>query len=170
MGQARNVWWYYHYTAEAAQQTRETFCGFSVAGRQWFIALQVVSDTEYLSPGTLPRGDGVVGSGIVTLKGYTGAREVVHPDLEALDNDDADQVHFGRVVPIYPLTAGLHQKTMRALMKMVVDTYVSQMQETLPEALRRRSSSQFVRGIAAGTFPGRTCRLAPLQRSADALP
>ena len=41
------------------------------------------------------------------------------------------------MVPIYPLTAGLHQKAMRALMKMVVDTYVPQVQETLPEALRR---------------------------------
>ena len=41
------------------------------------------------------------------------------------------------MVPIYPLTAGLHQKAMRSLMKMVIDTYVPQVQETLPEALRR---------------------------------
>ena len=39
------------------------------------------------------------------------------------DNDDTQQVHFGRVVPIYPLTAGLHQKTMRALMKMCRQDY-----------------------------------------------
>ena len=57
-----------------------------------------------------PVGTRVVGSGMVTLNGYTGAREVVHPDLEALDADDTEKVHFGRVVPIYPLTAGLHQK------------------------------------------------------------
>ena len=84
-----------------------------------------------------PVGTRVVGSGMVTLNGYTGAREVVHPDLEVLDADDTEQVHFGRVVPIYPLTAGLHQKAMRSLMKMVVDTYVPQVQETLPETLRR---------------------------------
>ena len=40
-----------------------------------------------------PVGTRVVGSGMVTLNGYTGAREVVHPDLEVLDADDAEQVH-----------------------------------------------------------------------------
>ena len=32
-----------------------------------------------------------VGSGMVTLNGYTGAREVVHPDLEVLDADDTSR-------------------------------------------------------------------------------
>jgi ATP-dependent DNA helicase RecG len=134
---------------------RETFCGTitmlqtqpSKRGKP-FVALVLQDDSgslickwfqtrsTYLQE-RFPVGIRVVGSGMVTLNGYTGAREVVHPDLEVLDNDDAEQVHFGRVVPIYPLTAGLHQKTMRALMKMVVDTYVPQVQETLPEALRR---------------------------------
>ncbi len=84
-----------------------------------------------------PVGTRVVGSGLVTLDRYTGVREVVHPDLEVLDDDDAAQVHFGRVVPIYPLTAGLAQKSRRALMKTLVDTYLPQVQETLPEALRQ---------------------------------
>ena len=84
-----------------------------------------------------PVGTRVVGSGLITLDRYTGAREVVHPDLEVLDDDDVEQVHFGRVVPIYPLTAGLSQKSMRALMKTVVDTYIPHVQETLPETLRR---------------------------------
>src|SRR6266446_5090205 len=133
---------------------RETFCGRvttlqtqpSKRGKP-FVALLLQDDSgvlickwfqtrsTYLQE-RFPVGTRVVGSGIVTLNGYTGAREVVHPDLEVLDNDDAEQVHFGRVVPIYPLTAGLHQKTMRVLMKMVVDTYIPQVQETLPEALR----------------------------------
>lgn len=84
-----------------------------------------------------PVGTRVVGSGVVTLNSYTAAREVVHPDLEVLEATDGEQVHFGRVVPLYPLTAGLHQKTMRALMKSVIDTYIPQVQETLPETVRR---------------------------------
>ena len=135
---------------------RETFCGTvttlqtqpSKKRGKPFVALLLQDDSgalickwfqtrsTYLQE-RFPVGTRVVGSGMVTLNGYTGAREVVHPDLEALDADDTEQVHFGRVVPIYPLTAGLHQKTMRTLMKMVVDTYVPQVQETLPEALRR---------------------------------
>jgi ATP-dependent DNA helicase RecG len=134
---------------------RETFCGTvttlqtqpSKRGKP-FVALVLQDDSgalickwfqtrsTYLQE-RFPVGTRVVGSGLVTLNAYSAAREVVHPDLEVLDQDDAEQIHFGRMVPIYPLTAGLHQKTMRALMKMVVDTYVPQVQETLPEALRR---------------------------------
>jgi len=134
---------------------RETFCGTvmslqaqPVKRGKPFVALLLQDNsgalickwfqarTAYLQE-RFPVGTHVVGSGLVTLNGYTGAREVVHPDLEVLDADDAEQVHFGRVVPIYPLTAGLHQKGMRSLMKMVVDTYIPQIEETLPEALRR---------------------------------
>src|SRR5215470_12548646 len=134
---------------------RETFCGRvttlqtqpSKRGKP-FVALLLQDDSgalickwfqtrsTYLQE-RFPVGTRVVGSGMVTLNGYTGAREVVHPDLEVLEADDTEKVHFGRVVPIYPLTAGLHQKAMRSLMKMVIDTYVPQVQETLPEALRR---------------------------------
>ena len=134
---------------------RETFCGTVTTlqtqpGKRGkpFVALLLQDDSgalickwfqtrsTYLQE-RFPVGTRVVGSGVVTLNTYTAAREVVHPDLEVLDNDDAEQVHFGRIVPIYPLTAGLHQKTMRALMKTVVDTYVPHIQETLPDTLRR---------------------------------
>ena len=83
-----------------------------------------------------PVGTRVVGSGMITLNAYNGSREVIHPDLEVIADDDADLLHVGRVVPVYPLTAGLPQKTMRTLMKHVVDTYAAQVPETLPEAMR----------------------------------
>jgi ATP-dependent DNA helicase RecG len=89
-----------------------------------------------------PVGTRVVGSGLVTLNPYTTGREVVHPDLEILEDNDMEDtgrsslLHVGRLVPIYPLTAGLHQKTMRTLMKSVVDTYVPHVQDILPEAMR----------------------------------
>lgn len=134
---------------------RETFCGTvtTVQTQQAkrgkpFVALLLQDDSGALickwfqTRGAyiqerFPVGTRVVGSGVVTLNAYSAAREVVHPDLEVLDAEDGEQVHFGRVVPLYPLTAGLHQKTMRALLKSVVDTYIPQVQETLPDALRR---------------------------------
>ncbi len=79
----------------------------------------------------------VVGSGMITLNSYNASREAVHPDLEVLDDNDGDLVHFGRLVPIYPLTAGLHQKTLRTLMKSITDTYTPQIKETLPHDIRR---------------------------------
>ncbi|ETW99646.1 MAG: hypothetical protein ETSY1_14245 [Candidatus Entotheonella factor] len=79
----------------------------------------------------------VVGSGIITLNSYNASREAVHPDLEVLEEEDGDLVHFGRLVPIYPLTAGLHQKTLRTLMKSVIDAYALKIEETLPHDIRR---------------------------------
>ena len=168
---------------------RETFCGRvttlqtqpSKRGKP-FVALLLQDDSgalickwfqtrsTYLQE-RFPVGTRVVGSGMVTLNGYTGAREVVHPDLEVLDADDTEQVHFGRVVPIYPLTAGLHQKAMRSLMKQVVDTYVPQVQETLPETLRR---AHHLPGLAEALrqvhFPDDQRGSAALQQSTDPLP
>jgi ATP-dependent DNA helicase RecG len=83
-------------------------------------------------------GERVVGSGMITLNSYNASREVVHPDLEVLEEEDGDLTHFGRLVPIYPLTAGLHQKALRTLMKSVIDTYAPQLDETLPPHIRRR--------------------------------
>jgi ATP-dependent DNA helicase RecG len=132
---------------------RETFCGTVAAlqtppnrrGRP-FLAVTLQDDSGPLIckwfqvHGTylyerFPVGTRVVGSGVITLNPYSGGREVIHPDLEVLDKDDAELVHFGRVVPIYPLTAGLHQKTIRTLLKAMVDTYIPHVQETLPEAV-----------------------------------
>jgi ATP-dependent DNA helicase RecG len=134
---------------------RETFCGTVAALQQQptrrgrpFIAVVLQDDSgplickwfqgrsTYLHE-RFPVGTRVVGSGMITLNSYSGGREVIHPDLEVLEADDAEQIHFGRLVPIYPLTAGLHQKTMRTLMKTVVDAYVSLLPETLPETVRQ---------------------------------
>ena len=134
---------------------RETFCGTvttvqaqPVKRGKPFVALLLQDDSgallckwfqtrsTYIQE-RFPIGTRVVGSGVVTLNTYTAAREVVHPDLEVLEAEDGGQAHCGRVVPPYPLTAGLHQKTRRALMKNVVDTYTPQVQETLPDTLSR---------------------------------
>ena len=79
----------------------------------------------------------VVGSGMITLNSYNASREAAHPDLEVLEDDDSDLTHFGRLVPIYPSTAGLHQKALRTLMKAAVDAYAPHIDETLPLDIRR---------------------------------
>ena len=83
-----------------------------------------------------PVGARVVGTGVVSFNPYDGHREVVHPDLEVLDTDDTGPVHFGRLVPIYRLTAGLTQKAMRSLMHHVVALFAPMVAETLPESVR----------------------------------
>jgi ATP-dependent DNA helicase RecG len=97
---------------------------------KWFQARSTYLFERY------PIGAQVVGSGMITLNTYSGGREVVHPDLEVIEANDTQLLHVGRTVPIYPLTTGLHQKTMRAIMQSVIDAYIPQVQETLPASIR----------------------------------
>jgi ATP-dependent DNA helicase RecG len=56
------------------------------------------------------------------------------PDWEMVD-EDRDPLHSGRIVPIYPLTAGLTQRSFRSKMKEVVDSLTPSVPEFLPPSL-----------------------------------
>lgn len=73
---------------------------------------------------------------------YGMQREVHHPEVEWLaESDDLaammarDPGNFGRIVPVYPLTEGLHQKVMRKVMKAVVDDFAGSLGDFIPGAL-----------------------------------
>ncbi len=79
-------------------------------------------------------------SGEVSQFGYQ--REVHHPDVEWLPEGGdinsllaSDPANFGRIVPVYPLTEGIHQKTMRRVMREVVDVFLSNIEGVVPAAL-----------------------------------
>ena len=116
-----------------------------------------------------PIGARVVGNGLIAFNRYNGSREVVHPDLEVLDADDAGLIHFGRLVPIYPLTAGLTQKSMRNLMHNTVENFAPHICETLPEAVcnahRLPTLQQAMRGVH---FPGDNADLEALNEQRTA--
>ncbi|HBA73338.1 MAG: ATP-dependent DNA helicase RecG [Geobacteraceae bacterium GWC2_55_20] len=76
-------------------------------------------------------------SGEVHQFGYQ--REVHHPDAEWLPEGSdpksiltADPANFGRIVPVYPLTEGLHQKAMRRIMKEVLDAFLDNVESFIP--------------------------------------
>lgn len=82
-------------------------------------------------------------TGEINSFGYQ--REVHHPDVEWLEEGAdvrtvmaADPVNFGRIVPVYPLTEGLHQKAMRKLMRLVVDSYLDNVENVLPSFVLSR--------------------------------
>ena len=79
-------------------------------------------------------------SGEVNQYGYQ--REVHHPDVEWLPEGAdlkavlaADPANFGRIVAVYPLTEGLHQKTMRRIMREVLDRFLDNVESVLPNNL-----------------------------------
>lgn len=65
--------------------------------------------------------------------------EIIHPVVDTLSGEDSDSLETGRVVPIYSITEGLHLKTLRKIMKQVVDNFAPATEEFFPEDLRRRN-------------------------------
>jgi len=79
----------------------------------------------------------VVVSGEITR--YRTEKQLATPEYEILfDADDTETIHTGRIVPLYPSTAGLHQKALRHAIKGALDNHLSELSETLPQWLLHR--------------------------------
>ncbi len=110
-------------------------------------------------------------TGEVAQYGYQ--REIHHPDVEWLADGESpaaamerDPVSFGRIVPVYPLTEGLHQKTMRKVLKAVVDRYVASVGTSIPsEIAARHNLLPLDEALREVHFPASTDDLAPFNES-----
>jgi len=79
------------------------------------------------------------------LKRFGAQREIHHPDADflAVSADlknwtELDPENYGRILPVYPLTDGLHQKSMRRIMQRVVNEFAPYAHSALPEELLRK--------------------------------
>ena len=59
------------------------------------------------------------------------------PEYEVIYKQ-AELIHTGRIVPVYPTVDGLPQRTIRRTVKEALDSVVNQIEEFLPEAIRKR--------------------------------
>ncbi|MHB8105009.1 MAG: DEAD/DEAH box helicase, partial [Dehalococcoidales bacterium] len=83
---------------------------------------------------SLPTNARIIISGKVSL--FKGRHVFMSPEWELAEGQDS--VHTARLVPIYPLTRGLHPRQVRRLMKEFVDTWAEQLTDFLPTELRQR--------------------------------
>jgi ATP-dependent DNA helicase RecG len=60
------------------------------------------------------------------------------PDFEIVEDDELPSIHMGRLVPVYALTEGLFQRPTRALLHHIVETHAAEVEDVLPDQLRRR--------------------------------
>jgi ATP-dependent DNA helicase RecG len=67
---------------------------------------------------------------------FNGKKTMENPEWERVD--DGDLTHTGRLVPVYPLTAGLSQRVLRRSAKDAVDRFVTYARDALPAPLRER--------------------------------
>jgi ATP-dependent DNA helicase RecG len=135
------------------------------------------------------------GSGVITLKWFRGnerylkdrfkkgrrlifsgevrwfnlQKEIHHPDVEMIEGDiEQDYLNFKRIVPIYSETEGLHQRTMRRLVKNILDGYANELSSPLPqEIVERQNLIDFPEAFRRVHFPpdGESMELLNLHRS-----
>jgi len=106
---------------------------------------------EYLR-GRFKKGRRVIVSGEVRLFKYQ--KEIHHPDMEIADHTEDEPLHFKRIVPIYSEPEGLYQKTIRTIMKGLVDNYADGLTSPIPgDILRRRMLMDFGEAIRQVHFP-----------------
>lgn len=84
----------------------------------------------------LKHGVKVALSGKVSV--FMGSLVFQAPEYEILDSVD-DQVHTGRLVPVYPSTQGLSQRVLRSLVKRALDATLDRVEEFLPADLLHRT-------------------------------
>jgi len=77
----------------------------------------------------------LVMSGKVSL--FRGIKVFQSPEYEPLVSGDL--THTGRLIPLYPLTAGLSPRMMRRLVKETVDLWAPRLADFLPKEVRRRA-------------------------------
>jgi ATP-dependent DNA helicase RecG len=83
---------------------------------------------------TLATNARIILSGKVSL--FKGRHVFQSPEWELAEGQDF--VHTARLVPVYPLTRGLHPRQVRRLMKEFIDRWAGQLVDFLPEELRKR--------------------------------
>jgi len=107
---------------------------------------------------------------------YGFQREVHHPEVEWLPEGEdlaavmaGDPLSFGRILPVYPLTEGLSQKTLRKVMKEAVDRFVADVENHLPlEVIGRHDLMPLDKALQAAHFPANDADLQTLNNGATA--
>lgn len=86
----------------------------------------------------LAKGDRLVVYGKAARR--RGAIVMEHPDYELVREEGDESLHVGRIVPVYPLTEQLPQRTMRRILWQAVEKYADEALEVLPPETRGRGS------------------------------
>jgi len=68
---------------------------------------------------------------------FRGRKVFESPEWEPIETDDL--IHTGRLVPVYPLTAGLSPRVVRKLVKGTIDRWLPEFPDFLPEEIRVRA-------------------------------
>jgi len=88
--------------------------------------------------GKIKVGSKLIFSGKPTHNKKNGGIEMIHPDIESGLDEGSNELGIGRIVPVYHSTDGLHLKSLRTIVKNVIDDYKDLVEEFLPEKILKR--------------------------------
>ncbi len=95
----------------------------------------------------------IILSGKPTLNKRSGM-EIIHPDTEQVSGENVASLEIGKIVPVYHVTDGLHLKSMRAIIKNVLDKYLHLLEEFLPaDIIRRHGFPSRTEALSQSHFP-----------------
>jgi ATP-dependent DNA helicase RecG len=83
------------------------------------------------------RGQQVVLYGLVEMRGSV-SLQILNPQYEILDDEDAETIHTGRIVPVYEKTGTVTPKMQRRLLYDVLQKLPTDLSDPLPEDVRVR--------------------------------
>ncbi len=69
---------------------------------------------------------------------YLRMPQMVHPDLEDVDQTGDDTLNFGRIVPVYSAIEGISQRILRKIIKNALDAYIVNLKDYMPEQIKQR--------------------------------
>ena len=86
--------------------------------------------------GKFKQGLRIIASG--TIQVYRGHKQIVAPEYEVITGElGEDLIHTGRIVPVYPLTAGISQRMIRRIIKAALAKSEGLIPENLSERFRK---------------------------------
>lgn len=96
--------------------------GQKVAGKWFYFKVKWMEEK-------FPLGKEILFSGEVSQFGKT--MQFIHPEVESVQDDES--VGSGKILPFYPLTEGVHQRTVRKLVAKAWELTHRELKEVLPE-------------------------------------
>ena len=133
----------------------------------WFTA-----NEKYLKK-TYIQGAAIIVSGEISYNTYKKNLQIIHPkpeDVEIYTNDEdmEENTHFGRIVPIYPLTEGLTQKRIRTIVKLVVEQFADSLGNIIPDQIiKNYKLAKLSDSIKEVQFPEDTDKIIDLSSASD---
>ncbi len=84
-----------------------------------------------------PKDSSIIVSGTVKKDNYTGQCTIDKPQYQLINSDfyEGDNLHLGRIVPVYPLVENLNVKTLRRAIFNAIQEYKSQIINLLPNSI-----------------------------------